>query len=121
MPGDTISSQLRNNWQMWGDKGLLATHIAFEVGVAVVILPLRLRRARPTDEELALIGLKNGYLYHFESQAQAIAELKLYEQFYKNAWTPKLARQVRRELAPRIVNTVALTWYAALQEAQERA
>ena len=43
----------------------------------------------------------------------------IYEQFYKSGWTPKLAKVVRRELVPMIVNTVTLVWYAAAAEAKK--
>jgi len=116
MPGDTIPERLSNNWQMWGDKGLLATHIAFEIGVAVMIMPLRLKGALPTPDELTKIK-KMGVRKLFVDRAQQIDDLGMYDSFYKSGWTPRLAQSVRRELAPVIVNTVTLIWYAALMEA----
>jgi len=41
----------------------------------------------------------------------------MYDTFCDTGWTPRLAKQVRRELMPRIINAVTLTWYAAAQEA----
>jgi hypothetical protein len=33
VPGETKREKMvRNNWQMWGDKGLLATHIGVRGG-----------------------------------------------------------------------------------------
>jgi hypothetical protein len=116
MPGDTLPQKISNNWQMWGDKGLLATHIAFEIGVAVMIMPLRLGSARPTQADIDGIVDKTMPELSLE-RAQAIADMQMYEQFYKSGWTPKLARQVRRELVPKIVNTVTLSWYLAVREA----
>jgi hypothetical protein len=116
MPGDTIPERLSNNWQMWGDKGLLATHIAFEIGVAVMIMPLRLKNALPTPEELTK-AKKIGAKKLFVERAQQVDDLHMYESFYKSGWTPRLAQLVRRELAPIIVNTVTLIWYAATSEA----
>jgi len=117
MPGDTLPQRLSNNWQMWGDKGLLATHIAFEIGIAVVITaPLRLGKMVPTSarlEEAASVGLTQVFL----EEAKYIAGLKMYDQFYASGWTPKLAKQVRRELIPRIVNMVTIAWYLAAREA----
>lgn len=116
MPGDTLPKRLSNNWQMWGDKGLLATHIAFEVGVAVMIMPLRLGTALPTKQQLMeSVGKTMPEL--FLERANQVADLQTYEQFYKSGWTPRLARQIRRELMPLIVNTVTLVWYMAVQEA----
>jgi len=115
MPGDTLPHKLKNNWQMWGDKGLLATHIAFEAGVALVILPIQFKK----------LGLQSttpadGYLEFFKAQAKKIAEAKLYEQFYESGWTPRLAKNVRKELIPDIVLTVAVVWHSAVLEAQKK-
>ena len=54
MPGQNLPERMSKNWQVWGDKGLITTHFAFEWGIAVMILPLRLGRARPTEAELEL-------------------------------------------------------------------
>jgi hypothetical protein len=116
MPGETLSKQMNNNWKMWGDKGLLATHFAFEWGVAAMIVPLRLDRAYPEASQIDLV-LKEGVTELFKNRAKQIADLSMYEQFYKSGWTPRLAKQVRRYLVPNIVNTVTLVWYAALHEA----
>lgn len=116
MPGDSLPDRVSKNWQMWGDKGLLTTHIAFEMGVAVVIMPLKMKQAAPTKEELTT-ALATGMADTFLARVQEIADLKMYDQFYKNGWTPKMARQVRRELVPRIINMVTIAWYLAVCEA----
>lgn len=118
MPGDTLPKRLSNNWQMWGDKGLLATHIAFEIGVAVLIAPLRLKRALPTPAQCNTVQTKD-LKELFIARAHSIADLHLYEQFYQSGWTPRLSKQVRKELMPQIVNTVTLAWYAAAHEARQ--
>ncbi len=115
MRGSTMREKLRNNWDMWGDKGLLATHIAFEAGVALVILPLRFSRLK-----LLPVPKDTNYLTYFRTQATAVADLKLYEQFYAAGWTPGIARRVRRELVPIIVSTVAYIWQSACEEAERK-
>ena len=116
MPGDTLPQKISNNWQMWGDKGLLATHIAFELGVAVMIQPLRLKRAQPDLRQLDE-ALKMGVKRLFIERAKEIDQLQMYEQFYRSGWTPKLAKIVRKELMPTIINTVTLVWATAVREA----
>lgn len=118
MPGDTVREKMRNNWQMWGDKGLLATHIAFEAGVALLVLPLRYKKLNLPTAQPKQTG-RNPYLLFFMSQAKKIAADGYYQQFYDSAWTPMLAKKVRRELIPEIVLTVAYVWYSALIEAQK--
>ena len=117
IPGDTVREKMRNNWRMWGDKGLLATHLAFEAGVALLVLPMRYRRlGLPT--QLPVITGQKPYLLFFKSQAKKIADGQYYEQFYRHGWLPKLGKQVRRELIPDIVLTVAFIWRCALKEAR---
>lgn len=116
MPGATLPKRLSNNWQMWGDKGLLATHIAFEIGIAVMIIPLRLKRALPTEADIHMVELKNVQDL-FIDRAKEISELHIYEHFYESGWTPRMSRIVRQDLVPTIVNTVTLVWYMAAREA----
>jgi hypothetical protein len=116
MPGDSLPQLLSRNWQMWGDKGLLATHIAFEIGVAVMMMPLRLKRAFPSEDELAH-ARKLGPRKLFVERARQIDDLHMYQLFYDSGWTPRIATTVRRQLAPTIVNTVTLVWYLAAREA----
>lgn len=117
MPGETRRHQMSNNWKMWGPKGLFTTHAAFEWGFATVVLPLRFRKALPSPDDIEEFTVQ-GIAKWFRLQAQDIASLGMYENFYVHGWTPKLARQVRRELAPTIVRAVTLVWYSAVMEAQ---
>ncbi len=117
VPGDTTRKMVRNNWLMWGDKGLLATHLAFEMGVALVILPVRLRGFTILPGQAKKMLKKGYYRTYYRAQAKRVARLKLYEQFYKSGWTPRYAKAIRRELVPLLVEAVALVWYAAYVEA----
>lgn len=118
MHGDTAMERLYNNWKMWGDRGLLATHFAFEWGIAVMATPLRLNNSRPTEAHIEAIGAqKPGELFH--ERAKRIAGMDMYNAFYKSGWTPKLAKQVRQELLPTIINTVTLVWYQAAMETRK--
>src|SRR5205085_1452470 len=117
MPGETKRRQLRNNWQMWGPKGLFSTHAAFEWGVAVLLAPMKLRRGMPSPDKLAQFEQLSISAW-FRHVAQDIARLELYDAFYKTGWTIPLARRVRKQLAPAIVQAVTLVWYGAMQEAQ---
>lgn len=116
LPGRTHRELLRNNWKMWGPKGLMTTHGLFEIGIAMTIAPLPLNHAYPTQEDVTDFK-QLGYLEWFKRTAQEIAALEMYDVYYQTGWTPKLARQVRRQLAPSIIKTVTLTWLAACAEA----
>jgi hypothetical protein len=119
LPGDTKRELVKNNWKMWGPKGLMTTHGAFEWGVATVILPSRFKLALPSEEEIERFR-ETDFVDWYRQTAQEIAELGLYDQFYSHGWTAKLARSIRKELAPRIIRTVTLAWYGALYEARRK-
>jgi hypothetical protein len=115
LPGDTLRKRARNNWKMWGEKGLLSSHIAFEMGVATIITPIRYRTTQPSAADIEYLR-RHGFGAYFKRQAQQIAQLGLYDDFIGSGWTPRLAKQVRRELVPIIINTVTLGWYDAIRE-----
>lgn len=117
MPGATRRNQLGNNWKMWGPKGLFTTHSAFEWGFATVVMPLRMKIALPSPSEINHFS-QAGIGDWFRATAQDVARLGMYEYFYTHGWTVRLARQVRRELAPTIVRSVTLIWHGALMEAK---
>jgi hypothetical protein len=118
MPGATLPKRVSNNWQMWGDKGLLATHLAYEMGVAVMIWPLRFKQSAPSETEVQQ-AVERGMAGTFVAAAKAVAAMGMYERFYASGWTPKLAQQTRRELIPLMASTVTQVWYLAAREAYE--
>lgn len=116
MPGLNRRDKMRNNWKMWGPKGLFTTHGLFEMGVATLIAPLTFHEAQPTQTELAQLE-EIGLVEWFKRTAREIAVLDMYQNYYKKGWTPRLAYQVRHKLGPTIVKTVTLAWYSAVTEA----
>lgn len=113
--GKNKRETVKQTWKLVGSKGLLSMHVHFEIGFSAVLLGkkivvrldrLELERAR-----------KSGPLNFFREQARIIADLKMYERFYRKAWTVGLARQARRVLAPTIAQTVAIIWLMAYEEA----
>lgn len=116
MPGQNPSRQLRNNWLMWGPKGLFTTHAAFEAGVAMLMAPLKKKLVLPQPDKISDFQSQT-LTDWFRKQAQDIAGLELYDKFYRSGWTIPLARRVRNQLAPTLVQAVTLVWYGALSEA----
>jgi hypothetical protein len=116
MPGPSASRQLHNNWLMWGPKGLFTTHAAFEAGVAMLIAPLKTKLALPKADKLSDFQ-SQALADWFRKQAQEVAHLGLYDKFYSSGWTIPLARRVRNQLAPTLVQAVTLVWYGAIHEA----
>lgn len=117
MPGHTTGHRMRNNWKMWGPKGLFTTHAAFEMGVAYLIAPLKSKRTRLTPDKITEFQAQSLPEW-FRKTAQEVARLEMYDAFYKSGWTIGLARRVRSQLTPMLVQAVELVWYGALQEAE---
>jgi hypothetical protein len=114
--GDNRRDSFRRSYQLIGPKGLLTTHALFEGGAYTIMAPLRLASAMPSREDLAEVRDK-GLTEIFQRLAREIASHDLYLRFYQSGWTPKLTRDIRRELAPRMVAMVTLAWYSALCDA----
>ena len=116
IPGVTRRQKVKNNWKMWGPKGLFTTHGMFEMGIATIIAPLGFGETIPRQEDIEKME-KIGPIEWFKRTAREIAVLGMYDSYYQKGWTPKLAWQVRHRLGPMLVSTVTLTWYAAILDA----
>lgn len=117
IPGATKREKVKNNWKMWGPKGLLTTHGLFEFGIATIFAPLSFNDAIPSTEDVREVH-KIGITELFKRRAREIAVLDLYDLYYAKGWTPKLAYLVRHKLGPTIVKTVTLAWFSALRDAE---
>lgn len=117
MPGATRTQQVSNNMKMWGPKGLFTTHAAFEWGVAVILLPMQRIGKLPNSEQLKEFQSQPIDVW-FREQAQRVARMQLYDAFYDAGWTISLSRRVRNQLIPILVQSVALVWHGALEEAK---
>lgn len=114
--GETHRDSLKRSLQLIGPKGLLTTHALFEGGAFTIIAPLRLKSAMPDARDMHAIR-RDGLIGYFQQIAKEIASYDMYERFYQTGWNNKLTRDVRRELAPRMVKMVTLAWYLALCDA----
>jgi hypothetical protein len=113
IPGATRREKMKNNWKMWGPKGLFTTHGMFEIGIATLIAPLTFGEAVPTKRDIQQLS-ELGVIELFKRTAREVAVLDMYDRYYEKGWTPKLAWEVRHKLGPAIVKTVTLAWYGAL-------
>lgn len=116
MHGENPAEKLANNWRMWGTKGLMTTHGSFEWGFSVLIAPMSFPDAIPTEQEMADIR-EVGLREYFIRVAREVAVLDLFDDYYEKGWTLRLAYRVRYRLAPILVKTITLAWYAAADEA----
>lgn len=113
LPGKNRRHQIRNNWEYWGAKGVMTTHLAFELGVATALTPLRLDDTEPSQEEYDRIK-RQGFEPSFFETLHHIADMKMYEEFSRSGWTRQLVRETRDVLIPDIIKMVTLGWYQAI-------
>lgn len=113
--GATKRETFKKSWKVYGPKGLMTTHGLFEMGIAALVAPLGFGEAAPTKTDVERM-LRIGPTEWFKQSAREIAVLDMYELYYQKGWTTRLANQVRHKLAPTIIKTICLTWYAAVVE-----
>jgi hypothetical protein len=118
LPGNTRRMQLRNNWEFWGAKGVMTTHLSFELGIATSIAPLRFDDSMPSAKEFARMEDEPFETFFFEVLHE-INDIKMYEEFTRAGWTRHLARETRTTLMPLIIQAVMLAWYQAALKAEK--
>ena len=118
LPGKNRRHQIRNNWEVWGAKGVMTTHFSFELGVATTIAAQRLEDSGPTREDIEYLE-REGFESIFRGSLAQISEMKMYEEFSRLGWTRHLARETKNVLIPIIVKTVTLGWYQAILLAEK--
>lgn len=116
LPGKNRRHQIRNNWEFWGAKGVMTTHVAFELGVATTIAGQRMAGVMPSREDFERLE-EEGFIKLYEESIKRIANLELYEEFSRAGWTRRLARDTRDILIPEIANMVCMAWYECLRHA----
>ena len=109
------NNKYRKRWKVYGHKGLLSSHVAFEAGIssAIIFTPVKVK----FDDELLKSIKKDGIKQVVMNESLAISKHKMYEQFLKKGWNAKLAKSVKATVVKRIPQLVAAAWLAAYQEA----
>jgi hypothetical protein len=113
LPGITRVEQLKNNWEYWGIKGVMTTHLGFELGVAAAISGSRLSKHKLSQQDIDRLQ-QHGFRAEFMEVLAAVDEMQMYQEYGKKGWTANLAREARRELIPLIIRTVGLGWCQAV-------
>ncbi len=113
---DSRLQVLAKNWEFWGAKGVMTTHLMFELGFAAAIAPLRLKRGYPSEEDVHELE-ETDIITVFKRTAQHLHDLKMYERFAEKGWNGRLAREAKQELAPAIVRVITLAWYDCVRKA----
>lgn len=119
LPGETLRRRLSNNWKYLGPKGVMSSHMLFEMGVAVLVTSIAAKKIsqNPTDEEILRV-MAGEFMQIFDENIKAVADRRMYQRFMNDGWTSSLAREVKKSLLPQISKVVALSWLEALRMAQ---
>lgn len=112
---DSVRSMLKGNWGLWGGKGVMSTHLNFEFGVATTLLFSKINVS--LNETMLAEARQLSLMQFFKQEARNVADLDLYERFYKVGWTAELARIVREQIAPHACQVVGIIWLLAYLEA----
>lgn len=120
MPGDNRRERAKNNWEYWGAKGVMTTHVLFEIGVATTIASHKFEKVAPTANHRVRVE-REGFSVLFLEAVHDIHALGMYEEFHRTGWTRKLAREARQKLVPMIIEMVMLAWYLAAKHASPKA
>ncbi|MCL5112946.1 MAG: S1/P1 nuclease [Patescibacteria group bacterium] len=118
MPGIDSKEALKNNWKMWGPKGLFTTHASFEFGIATLIAPVRFNEFIPSKKDIDLVtdlDLNKWFL----KNVRKVYRLDIYHEFMDSGWTLKMSQEIKNKLIPIIINSVTLIWYKAYQEVNQ--
>jgi hypothetical protein len=109
------SNRLRKQWLIWGRKGFMSSHVAFETGVssAVAVGPIRTK----FDPQLLKNIQAKGISAVVKDESRSVAELDLYQKFLRSGWTVSLAKAVKAVVVKRIPQLIAAAWVAAYIEA----
>lgn len=118
-PGDTPRMRIKNNWEYWGAKGVLTTHLQFELGVAMTLSGASLDSIHRFDEADIAELKRDGFREMFLHILKEVHAMGMYDEFQQKGWTSHLARETKNELVPLIVKAVCAGWYAAILKAQD--
>lgn len=119
LPGETLRRRLANNWKYLGPKGVMSTHMLYEMGVAVLISHISPKKISkiPSNEEISQI-FAGDFMTYFDQKVKEIAALRHYQIFSKKGWNSRLARDTKTLLLPEISSVVALSWLEGLRLAE---
>lgn len=118
MKGRNWRETWKNNWQYWGFSGSMSQHVSYEYGVLMLVASIPIKKLIPkiNIEKFRQSDFKEEYLQAVEK----MQKMQIYEDFVAKGWTVGLAYETRDELLPMIIEMVALGWYAALEEAEQK-
>lgn len=109
------NKKYRKRWKIYGHKGILSSHVAFEAGISTAIMftPIRIE----FDESLLKAIKKDGIKNVVMSESLDISKHNMYDAFLTKGWNAKLAKAIKSTVVKRIPQLIAAAWMAAYEEA----
>lgn len=105
----------RKRWKIYGHKGILSSHVAFETGIssAIFFTPIKVS----FDDKLHKRIRKDGIKKIVMQESLAISKHNIYEQFLQKGWSAKLAKTIKATVVKRIPQLISAAWLSAYEEA----
>lgn len=105
----------RKRWKIYGHKGILSSHVAFETGIssAIFFTPIKVS----FDDKLHKLIRKDGIKKVVMQESLAISKHNIYEQFLQKGWSAKLAKTIKATVVKRIPQLISAAWLSAYEEA----
>ena len=118
LSGKNWRERLLNNWEYIGPKGVMSSHMLYEMGVATMITSIAAKKITndPTEEEISRV-LNGNFMEVFEEKIKWVADQKYYATYLEKGWTTSLARKTKSILLPEISKIVALGWFEGIRRA----
>lgn len=105
----------RKRWKVYGHKGILSTHVAFETGISSAIFFAPIKTS--FDESLLKRIRKDGIQKVVMQESLEMSKHNIYDVYLKKGWSTKLVKTIKATVVKRIPQLIAAAWLAAYQEA----
>ena len=119
--GENWRKRIINNWEYIGPKGVMSSHMLYEMGIATMISSTAAKKIAksPSEEDLKLV-LNGDFFKVFEQKIKAVADKKYYDRYLHKGWTATLALETKKDLLPEVVSMVALGWLEGIRRSKEK-
>ena len=119
--GENWRKRIINNWEYIGPKGVMSSHMLYEMGIATMISSTAAKKIAksPSEKDLKLV-LNGDFFKVFEQKIKAVADKKYYDRYLHKGWTATLALETKKDLLPEVVSMVALGWFEGIRRSREK-
>jgi hypothetical protein len=114
-PGDGTIDTLKRNYKRLGPGGIGSSHILFEAGIELIVMPLPAKRLMSAPSKSAIQSARRGHFPELYLEGvHRVNDLHIFERYLAKGWTPDLADDTRRVLLPECVKMITLAWLSVI-------